>query len=59
MPEANTIRNKQRRMAKHAKRYPAKSSKTAAQRRAMGRAWKEEAMFRATRRIIASGNLGV
>lgn len=47
MPIANTIRNKQRRMAKHAKRYPQKSTKSTAQRRAMGKAWKQEAGFRA------------
>ena len=42
----NTKRNRERRMAKHAKRYPQKSTKSAKQRRAMGAAWKQEASRR-------------
>lgn len=45
--EARTERNKKARMARHAKRYPKTSTKTAVQRRAMGRAWKAVAADRA------------
>ena len=54
MPEANTIRNKQRRMAKHAKRYPCKSTVSTKHRRDMGRAWKQEAGFRAAAANLSS-----
>ncbi len=41
MPEANTTRNKAARKARHEKRYPRTSTKSAAERRAIGKAWKE------------------
>ncbi len=46
MPQANTLRNKERRMAKHAKRYPQTDTRSAAERRAIGKAWKAEAKRR-------------
>jgi len=48
MPIANTQRNKERRMAKHAKRYPKKSTRTSADRRAMSKAWLAEAERRSS-----------
>jgi hypothetical protein len=46
MSVANTQRNKARRMAKHERMYPRKSTLSAEQRRALGRAWKAEARRR-------------
>lgn len=47
MSVVNTMKNKQRRMAKHAMRYPHKDPRSAATRRAISKAWKIEAARRA------------
>jgi hypothetical protein len=47
MSMERTKANKARRMAKHAKMYPHTSTRSAAERRAMGKAWKAEAAHRA------------